>query len=396
MASRFAGILTLVFARLLGDINSTQIRDLFLTRTHSPLLQRRRARLIISRVRMVAAMFAVLTPLWIVIDWWLFPWPLWGWLALFRILASVAFAVLALSFRNSDRSGMAWAALGTLLLIPAAFYLASHAVLGQYDVSGVAAAVSAGYAFLPFVMIAGLSVFPITATEGLVFSTPLLAAHVAGAFIGHNYFPFGSFMGALWLLLLLAAVATLAGMSQIQFMMALVRQSSHDGLTWTYTRTVGEELMAVQFSQAERHELPLAVAFVDLDHFKAINDVYGHEEGDTALADVGRALRDGTRDSDTVIRWGGEEFLLILTATDCGGALNAVQRIRRAGFGYRPDGAPLTASIGLAERGRDGCASWQDLVAKADARMYEAKTAGRDRIRDCDDRLITEIRVGEA
>ncbi|MFO8156339.1 MAG: diguanylate cyclase [Pseudomonadota bacterium] len=393
MASRFASILTLLFARLLGDINSTQIRDLFLTRTHSPLLQRRRARLIISRVRMVAAMFAVLTPMWVLIDWLLFPWPLWGWLALFRVIASAGFAVLALSYRNSDRLGTAWVALGTLLVIPAAFYLASHAVLGKYDVSGVAAAVSAGYAFLPFVMIAGLSVFPITAMEGAAFSTPLLAAHLIGAFIGHNYFPFGSFMGAMWLLLLLTAVATMAGMSQIQFMMALVRQSSHDGLTWTYTRTVGEELLAVQFSQAERHETPLALIFVDLDHFKAINDEHGHEDGDTALADVGRALRNGTRDSDTVIRWGGEEFLIILSGTDCDGALNAVQRIRRAGFGDRPDGAQLTASIGLAEVQRDGCETWQELVAQADARMYEAKSNGRDRICDCEGRLITEITV---
>jgi len=211
-------------------------------------------------------------------------------------------------------------------------------------------------------------------------SLPLLLAYLLTGILGYQLLPFASHLGAQWLLLLLAVVATLAGMSQLHFMSQLVDQSSHDGLTRAYNRRVGEEMLVQQFLTSMRSKTPFALAFVDLDNFKSINDRYGHEEGDNTLRAASAALRKVLRRGDVLIRWGGEEFLLLMPGTDLPGARIALERLRAVGLGTRPDGMPLTASIGVAERAADGAASWQDLIATADGRMYQAKQGGRDRI----------------
>src|SRR5512139_2341496 len=128
-----------------------------------PLLATRRAAIIISRVRLVAALFAVLTPLWIFIDSWAFPPELWHKLALGRILSSLMLFTLALSWRRSTLMRDAYLALMIMFLIPSGFYVYSHLLLSQHQLTGIAGIVQAGYTFLPFVLVAGLSVFPLTA-----------------------------------------------------------------------------------------------------------------------------------------------------------------------------------------------------------------------------------------
>jgi diguanylate cyclase (GGDEF)-like protein len=374
------------FERIFGDMSLSQFHDLLFPGNQSPLVQRRRALLIISRVRMVAAVFALLTPLWIPVDLYVFDAPLGSYVSVLRTLATLAFAILALSFRNTESMGSAHRSLSFLLAIPTAFFLVSQPVLAEFKIVGQAQLViAAGYAFLPFVMVAGLSVFPITAVEGVMLSVPLLVANLVVAFLGYQVLSFASHLGALWLLTLLAVVATLAGMSQLHFMMQLVSQASHDGLTKAYTRRVGEEMLDLQFAQAQRNHLPFTLAFIDLDNFKSINDKFGHEEGDNTLRQAAAALRRILRRADILIRWGGEEFLIVMPATDPAGGRIAVQRLREAGFGMRPDGIPQTASIGVSERITDNCTDWPSLVEKADHRMYTAKQAGKDRVVLCGD-----------
>jgi diguanylate cyclase (GGDEF)-like protein len=383
--------LFLLVARVFGDLTVTQLQELLFFHQHTPLVARRRAMLIISRVRMVGAVFALLTPLWIAVDIMIFSWPLWAELAALRTVATLAFAFLAFGFRTSESIGAAHRALAWLLAVPTLFFLVSHPLLAHSDLSGPAAAVATGYAFLPFVMVAGLSVFPITAIEGAVFAAPMILAQVAVAFYGDmNLFSFSSLLGALWLLAVLATVATLAGMSQLHFMMALVNQASHDGLTGGFTRRVGEELFELQFGNAIRTDTPLTCVFIDLDNFKSINDKYGHEEGDRSLRRACEGIRKCLRRGDVMIRWGGEEFVIIMPHTDSAGALNAAQRMRSHGFGQRPDGKPQTASIGVAERNVDNCTDWQHLVEKADQRMYAAKQGGRNRICMCGGDMISD------
>ncbi|MBF0305414.1 MAG: GGDEF domain-containing protein [Alphaproteobacteria bacterium] len=374
---------------MFGELTFAEVRDLFLPGDQSPLVQRRRALLIISRVRVVAAVFTLLTPLWIPIDLLIFEPNLGAALTGLRVLATVAFVALAMAFRHSESMASAHRALAWLLSIPTVFFLVSVPLLGHFEIDGEAQQViAAGYAFLPFVMVAGLSVFPITALEGAMLAGPLWMAKLAVTLSGSHVLSFSSNLGALWLLALLAVVATLAGMSQLHFMMQLVSQASHDGLTRAYTRRVGEELLDLQFNQAARAGLPLTVAFIDLDDFKGINDRFGHEEGDDALRRAATALRKMLRRGDILVRWGGEEFVVVMPGADSEGAMAAVARLREAGLGDRPDGKRQTASIGLAERLGDGAAEWETLVDKADQRMYVAKQSGKDRVVRREDEVV--------
>ncbi len=387
--TRIFAALEKVLKRIFGELILSQFQDLLFPGSQSPLVQRRRSLLIISRVRMVAGVFAVLTPIWIPVDLWIFAHPLGLYIGLLRLAATAAFAAVALSFRNAEDIGSAHRALGFLLSIPTVFFLVSQPILADFTISTQPQQViAAGYAFLPFVMVAGLSVFPITAVEGILLSVPLLIANLVVAFLGYQVLTFASHLGALWLLTLLAVVATLAGMSQLHFMMQLVSQASHDGLTKAYTRRVGEELLDLQFNLAARTGSTFSLCFIDLDNFKSINDRFGHEEGDNTLRQVSAALRRTLRRADLLIRWGGEEFLVVMPNTDMAGAVAAVQRMREIGLGTRPDGSRQTASIGLAERQADACSDWTVLVERADHRMYTAKQGGKDRVVGLDDKVI--------
>jgi len=361
-----------------GDLSLAQIHDLIQPFHHSALIQRRRAALIVSRARLVAGVFSILTPCWIVIDMYLFAWPQWGYLAALRTVASLAFGMLALSYRGGEGIVQAWRALGWLLAVPVLFFIASHPMVNQFDPDSPAAAIAAGYAFLPFVMCAGLSVFPITAVEGMLFASPLVVAHLLAGVYGSAIFPFNSYLGAMWLLLLLSSVATLAAKSQLHFLMALVNQASHDKLTGTYARRIGEEMLNLQFGNARRNKRPLSLVFVDLDDFKKVNDRYGHDEGDRVLRTAAQSLLSGLRQGDLVIRWGGEEFLIVMPDTDTPGAMTAIRRLRVEGLGVRPDGNPQTASIGIAECITEAPETSTQLVEIADHRMYIAKQAGKD------------------
>lgn len=333
--------------------------------------------------------FAVLTPLWIVVDMMMFPWPLWGILTALRVGATVTFAAIALGFRNTERMRSALTALAFLLAVPCLFFLISVPSLANFKLTALQQVFASGYAFLPFVMVAGLAVFPITAVEGAVLATPLILSQLGVALLGFPVEPFNYYLGALWLLTLLAVVATLAGMSQLHFMTQLVNQAAHDGLTRAYTRRVGEELLDVQFNSSQRSGLPLAIAFLDLDHFKSVNDRFGHEEGDKTLKRAADSFRKVLRRGDIVVRWGGEEFIIMMPNTTGVGALNAILRLRELGLGDRPDGEPQTASIGVAEMVEDKSSDWSDLVELADKRMYKAKKSGRDRVVTLGEEMVT-------
>ena len=121
---------------------------------------------------------------------------------------------------------------------------------------------------------------------------------------------------------------------------------------------------------------------VDLDHFKLVNDSFGHPEGDAVLRRAGEAVRDSLRHSDRVFRVGGEEFALILETTDPGGVIELLERARESvkALGVEPQvGLRLSASIGWALYGED-TEERADLVKLADSALYAAKRAGRDRV----------------
>ncbi len=363
-----------------GELKQAELSWLATPLEHQALLERRRATLIVNRVRLFAFLFAVLTPIWSVVDFAVFPFPLWGYLALMRFAACGAFAALLVYYRPNGDLFNAYRAMALLFAIPTVFYVGSHALLGNFALSGISAAIGAGYAFLPFVLLAGLAIFPLTLLESIVAALPMLAAQALSGYFEWHTMDWPSFVGAFWLLVLITGVATLAGMSQLAFMIALVRQAIRDALTGAFSRTSGEEVLDLQFTQAARSGAPLALAFIDLDHFKSVNDTFGHEAGDQVLINMIANVSSHLRHGDMLARWGGEEFLLIMPDTSLAQAEAAMARLRDVGFGLRPDRLPVTASIGLAERCADNSADWKCLVETADARMYCAKQSGRDRV----------------
>jgi diguanylate cyclase (GGDEF)-like protein len=160
----------------------------------------------------------------------------------------------------------------------------------------------------------------------------------------------------------------------------LDRLTRTDALTGLFNRRHLDEELIRQFSVAYRNATPLAVLLLDIDHFKNVNDTYGHPAGDLVLQEFGRRLGSEVRAGDIAGRWGGEEFLVVLPGADLPAALAVAERIRRT-ISRSPvvlDGThiPVTVSGGCAVGPLD---SPEELVARADAALYEAKTGGRNR-----------------
>jgi diguanylate cyclase (GGDEF)-like protein len=157
--------------------------------------------------------------------------------------------------------------------------------------------------------------------------------------------------------------------------------SNTDALTGLRNRRHLETELARLRHAARRHHELLALAMFDIDHFKRINDTYGHATGDLVLREFTRRLRGELRAEDIACRWGGEEFLVLLPHTDLEGATRLADRIRRAvaavPMAVADHEIPVTVSGGCALGPQD---SPDTLIGEADARLYEAKTSGRDRI----------------
>ena len=159
-------------------------------------------------------------------------------------------------------------------------------------------------------------------------------------------------------------------------------ESHRDALTGLANRRA----LAIEFDRARKHasqgETPITVAMLDLDHFKEINDTYGHVAGDEVLKRLASVLPRVLRGSDFVCRWGGEEFVLVLPETDEAQAAIVVEKVlaalRSERFGEDGSGFQVTLSAGVAAVPPD--ASLDDVVAEADRRLYRAKSAGRNRV----------------
>lgn len=344
---------------------------------HSLHIKRHRAHIIGKRVVLVSSVFAVLTPLWIIVDAIIFPWPVWGAFALLRIMSSAVFLGLT-RIRNRRRSlHTAFLMLGVMLAIPPIFYLISQPLLAGIAHGDLTRIAAKSYSLLPFIVVAGLSVFPLTLLEVLIASAAVIAT-IAIGMLPHPNVTLDDLVISGWMLLLVIGVSALAGMTQLHYMITLVNQAAMDMLTGAFTRRSGEETLDLQFRISARTGTPLSVLFIDIDNFKSINDGFGHEAGDETLRKTAIGLQACLRQSDILIRWGGEEFLVILPSTAAEGAARILQRLSAQGMGQRPDGSRITASIGVAERIADAREDWDQLVNLADQRMYRSKAAGKN------------------
>ncbi len=167
----------------------------------------------------------------------------------------------------------------------------------------------------------------------------------------------------------------------------LWRSSMQDGLTELANRRAFDIHLAEHMALALRHQRPLALVLLDVDHFKAYNDAYGHQLGDECLKAIGRVLQaHGKRPSDLAARYGGEEFALILPETDADGAMHiataAQSGVAGLSIAHRQcsTGAVVSISIGIAAMREGDAMTPQRMIAMADKALYQAKGAGRNRI----------------
>jgi diguanylate cyclase (GGDEF)-like protein len=174
------------------------------------------------------------------------------------------------------------------------------------------------------------------------------------------------------------------GLSSFELRETLRRQSIVDGLTGLYNRRYLDDALRREVFQAQRRQKALSVVMVDADHFKRINDIFGHDAGDVVLRAIGRELKAAVRGGDLACRFGGEEFALVLT--DCGKP-QALETGRRVGELIRglhlvhgvTTLPALTISAGVATYPEDG-EDAERLIAAADRALYTAKRGGRDRV----------------
>lgn len=161
---------------------------------------------------------------------------------------------------------------------------------------------------------------------------------------------------------------------------SLYQQAIRDEKTGLYTMGFLLQKLAEERKRSQRYRTPLSLMILDLDHFKEVNDAYGHMVGDEVLKVFADKIREGVREIDVAARFGGEEFAVLLPETDEGGALVCAQRILRAMREHRflQDGSEftVTASAGVAQLTEDE----RGLLDRADRALYAAKRAGRDRV----------------
>jgi diguanylate cyclase (GGDEF)-like protein len=164
----------------------------------------------------------------------------------------------------------------------------------------------------------------------------------------------------------------------------LEHQSIRDSLTTLFNRRFMEIALDRELRRAVRHQKPLAVLMLDIDHFKQLNDTYGHEAGDVVLREVAGVMRQAVRSEDTVCRYGGEEFVAILPELGTEDALSRAESIRHMVSELRiyHRGQALrevTISIGVAVYPNNGD-SLDQLLSLSDRALYEAKHLGRNRV----------------
>ena len=345
-------------------------RDFLYTPRHAELLHLRRKESIQLSARF-AAFFVLLlmcaVPFW---DGALAP-EMWSSQTLVLRLLVVGVALAVITNRAvSARWRRRFAYLPMLMLIVAASLLCVLAASDPLATDRMHS--SHGFLLIGLVMM--IAIMPLTLLEASLLSAPFIVLLAIGAQSGleTGIVPFEM------LLAFLLPLALGAALVQLYRTIAAAHEVAIDPLTNCYTRAFGMEMIRVSFEGALRKKVPYTIAFIDLDDFKQINDRYGHDYGDRILGEVGNNLIHRFRRSDLVVRWGGEEFLILLPELGRERAAEVLDRVMAPGLAMLENGQVQSASVGLSERIEDAIALPQNLIELADQRMYDAKKR-RDR-----------------
>jgi diguanylate cyclase (GGDEF)-like protein len=168
------------------------------------------------------------------------------------------------------------------------------------------------------------------------------------------------------------------------FQRQMSESALRDGLTHAYNKRHFGERIDGELQYAQRHDTPLSLIFLDIDHFKRINDVHGHPAGDQVLVQLASLISTMLGEDALFARYGGEEFAVIAPGTEVDAAEALAERLRATiaahAFVYEGTRIPVTVSFGIARAPSPGMASVAEFVSRADEAMYTAKRAGRNRV----------------
>lgn len=160
----------------------------------------------------------------------------------------------------------------------------------------------------------------------------------------------------------------------------LVLLASHDPLTGLLNRRRMLERLHERRAEFDRRERPFALVMADIDHFKAVNDAHGHEVGDQVLCDISQVLKANLREEDVLARWGGEEYLILLSEASLEAASVVAEKLRRAVETHPFGGGALSITMTFGVHVFDGALTLEQAIAAADSALYAGKAAGRNRV----------------
>lgn len=233
-----------------------------------------------------------------------------------------------------------------------------------------------------------LVIFLVPNRSGNMLALSLLAAAVFFTYYGWNFarveareYIAASIMTSLTILICTVKATCADRYAQADFLARarLEQSSTRDFLTNAATRERLEEEAKRWMNFCRRQSLPLCLVFVDVDDLKRINDQYGHTIGDIALKEVAKLLQNQLRNSDTIARWGGDEFVLLLPNVSLQNAVLLLDRVKSAVTHLKIEGGiPVSCSFGVVQMGAES--TYSQLLAEADAMMYRAKQNGKGRI----------------
>ncbi|KEO58681.1 MULTISPECIES: GGDEF domain-containing protein [Thalassospira] len=255
--------------------------------------------------------------------------------------------------------------------LPMLFLVIAAALLCGFSGLDLAASpkMLTSHSFLLLGIVVLIAIMPLTLAEAGIMVSPIIVL----LFFGAQGPVAGGYVPVEMILPVLLPLAVMAAMVQLYRTIVAAQEIAIDPLTGVYTRAFGMEMLRLNFEAAYRKRSPLTVAFVDLDDFKKINDQFGHDYGDRILEEAGRNLAHRFRSTDLVIRWGGEEFLVILPDLTLARANEVMHRVMAPGLADLANGLTQQASYGLAERIEDVISQPHNLIDLADQRMYDAK-----------------------
>jgi two-component system, cell cycle response regulator len=168
------------------------------------------------------------------------------------------------------------------------------------------------------------------------------------------------------------------------FQKQMYESALRDGLTKAFNKKYFTDRLESEYTFSLRHATPLALVLFDIDHFKKVNDTYGHQAGDYVLSEISTLLTGALRAEDVFARYGGEEFAVICRGSDAAQAMVVGERMRKAVEAYKfiYDGSniPVTISVGVAVLPDPAVKDANDIVSQADQALYKSKNAGRNRV----------------